>query len=482
MLTGWEEVVEFLVEPHSHNEVCGHFKTLTAGSKLSGLFKKGLLVRSTPVKVQGGRKGYFYLNPESLKGGTCFVPQVGRNLRFFGYEAWKRNFSLKEHRLKREDVLGYVGEAKAVIASEVAKQFNVPRRLATDHLHRLAKSGRILRRGRVNKFGREVILASVGFVYGTDYDEIANKLVALQESGRVFPALSRVMSRVDADSRQGEVTPERIFRDNPFNIASVTLGKIVKYLDQHESYKVVPYGVNNIFYNEKVVLEAVTREELNERIKAWKEGVERRFNVRTLSGLALEVVVLKALSLWKEFDHIETNVYIPRYNPYGRELDFVALAKFSKVSEKVLPRVYVGEIKLRYVSPELVQRFYDKVRCAKFVKLKVREIGLAEELDVEVEKKLKLSVWTLKGYVTPIFIGAGFTNEAIHRCYDLGVIWMYADDLLELLGKKVRRKITANRITKLVEKWMKEEGGVTGGSIKEIKGKIEKFLRKELGI
>jgi predicted transcriptional regulator len=476
-----EEVLEYLSEPHTCKEVVQHFKSTTVGSKLSKLFKKGLVVRSKPIKIERGPKKYFYLNSKKLKGPACFVPQTGRSLKFFTYEIWHRNHSFREHKLKQEKVLEYLEKVKAATAQEVAKHLNVSRRHATDMLHRLAKDGKVLRRGRMNKFWREVKLPNVGFVYGVDYDAMAEKLRALQESERVFPALSRVMNRIDADSKLGELTPEQIFRESPFNIHSSTLGKVVKYLDQHEDYRVVSFGVNNIFYNEKLILEAITVEELNDKIKKWKEGIERRFNVRTLSGFALEIVILRALALWKEFDHIETNVYIPRYNPYGRELDFVALARFPSVSEKVLPRVYVGEIKLRHVSAELVQKFYDKVRCAKFVKLKVGEIGLAEELDVEVEKKLKLSVWTLKGYVIPIFIGASFADKAIKKCYELGVIWIYTDDLLQLLGKKLRRRITANRIMKLTEKWIKEEGAI-GGSIKDVKKKLEKFLRKELGI
>lgn len=498
-MVDWDEVLGFLMEPHTYSEVSQRFETETAGSRLSLLFKEGRLVRSTPVMLEfktsrkrrsagrghygrptWKRKSYFYLNGEKGRG-VHFVPQVQRNVRFYDYETWTRKFDFGKHSLKSGEVLAYVEKVKAVTAAELADHFGAKRRRASAMLHRLAKDGKVLRKGRMNPFGKEVILAGVGYVYGVDYDMMWKKVKQLQESEEVFPALRRVMDRVDADSGQGELTPEKIFRDTPFNIWTDTLGKIMSYLEQDERYTVQAFGVDKWLYNKNLIGAVLTEEEIAEKLKKVKDGLERIFNVRVLSGIALEVVVLKALRLWGEFDHIETNVYVPKYNPYGREFDFVALSRFRHLDERVLPRVYVGEVKLEMVGAPAITRFYEKLRHAKFVKVKGKMVGLAEKAEMRLSKEAAISAWTMKGYVTPIFIGAGFTKDATRKCYEYGVIWMYANDLCTILEKKVRRRINPNRLMKIMEKYRREEGP-SSSSWKDVRRRVQKFLEKELGI
>ena len=303
-------------------------------------------------------------------------------------------------------------------------------------------------------------------------------------SERFAPTRARALRRVDADSSQGELTAEVIFRSAPFKFAPTQLALIAQYCEQHPRYGVFQWGLNKWFYNRDLMLEVLTEEELEEKRARVIETVKGGWNVAMLSGVALEIAVEKALEACEEFDSLYMNVYIPQYNPYGREIDFIATTRFVG-SRKVYPQVYIGEIKLTKVNRRHIENFYDKLRHIGWVRVGSKEtLRISNEVSLKLTKRVPIPVWVISGNVTPIYVGLTFTKDAIAECKKLGVIWVYADNLLEILEKRLRRKIYSGRIVRVVDGWVKEQRASGGAFVsrKHIKDRLRKLLHQKLGI
>jgi len=168
----------------------------------------------------------------------------------------------------------------------VAEHFGVDRGVVSGILFRMMRGRRLFRRGKINRFGVEVKLGRIGYVYGLDYDLMTKRLRELKESQRLFPSLARFIKRVNADSRVGEVTPKMIFRFAPFNFASVSLANISKYVDESEAFKTFYVGVYKWFYNEKLIRKVLTSDQLEKKKEKLAKSLEKMFNARLLSGIA----------------------------------------------------------------------------------------------------------------------------------------------------------------------------------------------------
>ena len=481
-----KELLAYLLVPHRPVDAVRALRSAAVKKAVARLFEAGRLVKSAPVRAgDRKRKTVFYLNPKSpdFKYGSYLIPEVGRAVRFYTKESWHSNFTYGMKKLSQEGVLSYLKD-RAVTAVDVAEHFNESPRLTSRMLSRLASEGKVLRRGRINRFGREVKLPMVGFVYGMDYEKISEKVRELKTSARVFPSLSSFIRRVKADSRQGELTPEMVFRDHPFNFDGVTLAKLSKYVGESADYRAVKLGAYKWFYHEDLILRAITEEELQRKIEAVGKDLERMFDARLMSGIALEILVGKAFGFWKEFNYRRMNVHIPQYNPYGREFDFVGLTRFTLAHEKAQPTVYVCEIKYKVVTAKDVRIFYEKLRHTRFLKLGENvTVSISERVDYQLKKDVSLPVWTLKGNVVPFFVGAGFTDEAVQECRRRGIILMFASDLLDYLSKRARKRIYTERIRKIMERWVKEEREkIRVGKMSELRKKIAEKLHEALGV
>ena len=481
-----KELLDCLMVPHTPVSAERALRSVAVKKTIGKLFKAGRLVKSGPVRVEvGKRKTVFYLNPKSpdFKYGSCLIPEVGRAVRFYSKESWRKNFDFGLKRLDQGEVLSYLKDRGAIVV-DVADHFNVSPRPTSRMLSRLASEGKVLRRGRINRFGREVKLPRVGFVYGMDYEKISEKIGDLRTSARVFPSLPPFIRRVKADSRQGELTPEMVFRDHPFNFEPATLARLTKYVEESADYRTVKLGAYKWFYHEGLILKAITEEELQRKIEGVGKDLEKMFDARLMSGIALEILIGKAFTFWKEFNYRTMNVHIPHYNPYGREFDFVGLSRFALAHEKAQPTVYVCEIKYKMVTAKDVRIFYEKLRHTGFLKLGENvTVGISEKVDYHLKKDVSLPVWTLKGNVVPFFVGAGFTDEAVKECYQRGIILMFANDLLDYFSQKTRRRIYTERIRRLMERWVKEEREkIRVGKMSELRKKIEEMLREKLGV
>ena len=201
------------------------------------------------------------------------------------------------------------------------------------------------------------------------------------------------------------------------------------------------------------------------------------------SCAGLEIAVEKALETWEKFDELHTNVYIPHYNPYGREIDFIGTTSFIG-SKKIYPQVYVGEIKLTNVTVRHIDDYYDKLRHTGWVRIGEKTVRISNEVNLKLTKRTEIPVWVISANVTPIYVGLHFTKDAISECKKFGIIWVYADNLLEILEKKTRRRIYSGRIIKVVERWVKEQMTRSKPFIsrKDVKNRLRKLLHQKLGI
>ena len=496
---GWnEKVLEFLWEPHLRCEAVealGSSSSSGVTNAITDLYNKGSVVKSGPVKVEMPDKRVgtkrvttcFYLTAEALKegrGGSVYVQQIGRWTRFYYKEAWEaQEFSFQKRELTKADVLEFLRKEKAAISMEIQEHFGVNRYKVHNAVQALIKSGEIVRRGKRNRFGREVRIPKIGFVYGVDYAEISKKLKLVLKSEKFAPTRARALRRINADSRQGELTAEVLFRSAPFNFAPTQLALIAEYCEQNPNYGVFQWGANKWFYNRKLIGEVLTDEELEEKRRQVIETVKGGWNVALLSGIALEVAVEKALETWEKFDELYTNVYIPHYNPYGRELDFIGTTKFIG-SKKIYPQVYVGEVKLTNVTVRHIVDYYDKLRHTGWVNLGKNTVRISNEVSLKLTKRTEIPVWVISANVTPIYVGLHFTKDAISECKKFGIIWVYADNLLKILEKKTRRRIYSGRIIKVVERWVKEQMTRSKPFIsrKDVKNRLRKLLHQKLGV
>ena len=484
-------LLEYLRTPHLRKEAIDEFEAVGVSGEMTRLFNEGRLVKSSPVKVEVedkrvGTKNVttcFFLNPIALgSGGAALVPELERHVRFYYHDSWKRNFNFQRHKLNSSMVLGFLGEVKAATPKEVADHFNVDMVRVKNALTTLMKRGAIVRRGRKNRFGAEVRVPKIGFVYGVDYEAISKKLDEVLRDKKFAPTLHAALQRIDADSRAGEVTAEILLRGQ-FRVAPTQLAVISRYCQGHKDYEVFRWGQNQWFCNKRLMLGVMSEEEMEQRVKEAIDGVQSVFNSRLLSGIALEIAVRKALKLWGEFENIEMNKYIPLNTPYGREIDFVATSKL--ISEKVAnPIIFVGEIKLTKVRQEQVRRFYNKIRYTHFITFAKKNIGLSSEVSLNISRKVEIPVRLIKSNVTLMFIGLDFTKEAVEECKELGIVWAYADRVLERLGEKIRRKVYAGRIIRVVKTWVDEQRrlGAAFVSRKEIRRRLERLLSEKLGI
>ena len=484
-------LLEYLKTPHLRKEAIDHFEAVGVSGEMTRLFNEGRLVKSSPVKVEVedkrvGTKNVttcFFANHEVLgSGGTAFVPELERYIRFYYHDSWKKNFDFQRHKLNSRMVFDFLKEVKAATPKEVAKHFNVDMSRVKNAFTTLMEKGAIVRMGRKNRFGAEVRIPKIGFVYGIDYVAISKKLDEVLRDKKFAPTLYAALQRIDGDSRAGELTAEVLLRGQ-FRVAPTQLAVISRYCQEHKDYEVFRWGQNQWFCNKKLMLRVLSEEELEERVKEAIEGVQSVFNSRLLSGIALEIAVRKALKLWEEFENIEMNKYIPLNTPYGREIDFVATSRL--ISEKVeYPVIFVGEIKLTKVRQEQVRRFYNKIRYTHFITFAKKNIGLSSEVDLNISRKVEIPVRLIKSNVTLMFIGLDFTKEAIEECKKLGVVWVYADKVLERLGEKIRRRVYAGRIIRVVKTWVDEQRrlGTAFVSRKEIRKRLELLLHEKLGI
>lgn len=488
-MTLGKEVLEYMLEPHVVKETEEHFRRVAVKKTINRLYHRGLLLKSTPVVVRFGdrnKRTCFYLNEGSSKcrRGVCFVPQVEKSVKFYKMETWERKFIHGKTKVTQDEVLAYAKQHGAFTATELTEHLGVNPRLVSGMLFRMVREGRLLRRGKINRFGVEVKLGRIGYVYGLDYDMMTKKLNELKESKRLFPSLARFIKRVTADSRVGELTAEMIFRSAPFNFSSVSLANISKYVDDGDDFKPFYVGVYKWFYNEKLIMKVLTPDQLEKKKEELAKGIDKMFNARLLSGIALEDLVGEAFYRSKDFSHAKMRIYIPHYNKYGREIDYVGLSRFSFTHQKVKPTIYVCEIKYKQVPAKDVRTFYEKIRHTCLLKLGEKVVvSLAEKAPYPFERDAEMPVWTLKGNVVPIFVGAGFTKQALETCKQLGIIWIYANDLLEFLGRKTRRRIYTERVARIIEQWVKEaKGKVRVGKMSEIREKVRGVLHQKLGI
>jgi len=487
-------LLEFLREPATRVDCIRHFGTASVSTTISRLFKDGLLVKSTPVKVRvTNRLGVikessrcFYCSAEVMRsGGSVFVPAVNRYVKFYHYDAWHRLFSYGKTRISGSQVLAYLQRVKAATAREVADEFRVPVTYVSGVLNNLLRSGKIVRRGKTDDYGRDVKISRVGFVYGVDYEAINAKVKEILASEKLAPVRARVLARVDADSRQGELTAQVVFRNAPFNLTSAELVKIIKYMESHSDYGIARWGSHQWFYNKRLILQVLTEEELENKIKSFIDTAKSRFNVKLLAGIAVEIAVRKALELCPEFDQVKQNVYIPTHNPWGKEFDFVA-TKTLLGNEKVYPLVYIGEVKLAQVGADAIRRFYEKLRHTSFVPVSsgdFKTLEVSHKVKLKLAKDVSVPIRVIRGNVVPVFVAAAFTKEAIEECKKYGVVWMYVDFLLEMLGRRKRKRIYGDRIRRLVKSWVMEiQDKVEFVSRKDVYSQLEKMLNSKLGI
>lgn len=491
------KVLEFLWEPHLRCEAVEALGSSSSGATnaITELFEKGLLVKSGPVKVEisdrrvGTKKvtTCFYLNAEVLKEegrGSVYVRRLERRTRFYYKGAWEaRNFGFQKQELTQADVLKFLRTRKAAIPAEIQDHFGLNRHKVHNKLMALIKSGEIVRRGRANRFGREVRIPKIGFVYGVDYAEISKKLTLVLKSEKFAPTRARGLRRINADSKEGELTAEVLFRSTPFNFAPTQLSLIAQYCETNPDYGVFQWGANKWFFNKKLISEVLTDEQLEDKRMQVIEATKSVWNVALLSGIALEVAVEKALETWEKFDELYTNIYLPQYNPYGREIDFIGTTRFIG-SRKIYPQVYVGEIKLTNVTLRHIDDYYDKLRHTGWVRLGERTVRISNEVNLKLTKRAEIPVWVISANVTPIYVGLHFTKDAISECKKFGIIWVYADNLLRILERKTRRRIYSGRIIKVVARWVKDE--VTRSkpfiSRKDVKDRLRKLLHQKMGI
>jgi len=485
-----EVLLEYLRIPHLRQEAIKHFGSESVSSAISRLYKRRRLVKSAPVRVEIMRKGRlvkvtscFYANASMLRsGGSLYVPRVNQYVKFYYCDSWEKQFTFQKVRVTGEMLLRHLEIVEAATPTELAQHFNVPIPHISTVLQGLVRSGKIVRRGKINEYGREVKIPRVGFIYGVDYDAISQKIKEVLHSAKLAPIRSRVIRRINADSRQGEITAQVIFRSPPFNLNSAELVKISNYLEKHKDFEIARWGSNCWFYNRKLILQVLTQQELEEKIRSATEAAKGLFSAKTLAGIALEIAVRKALKICEEFDTLTMNIYIPSFNPFGKELDFIATKRFLE-SEKVYPQVYVGEIKLTNVRKPQIKQFYEKLRHTPFVSIGNNTIQISNEVNIQITKKFSIPIKTVRGNVTPIYIAAGFTKDAIEECKKYGIIWLYADSLLERLGERKRRRIYASRIYRIVERWINEMAGkIEFVSRKDVHKKLEKLLNNKLGI
>lgn len=491
------KLLEFFKEPHLRAEALREFEGFYGGNitnVVTELYNKGSLVKSVPVKVEvkdkrvGKKKitSCFYVCCEVMKassGGAVYVPQIERQTRFYYKDSWNaQGYSFQRQELTKGQVLEFLRERKAATPREIQDYFDVPRHKVTTKLQQLVRSGEILRRGKKNRFGREVRVPKIGFIYGVDYMEISKLLNLVLKSVKFAPTRARALKRINADSSQGVLTAEVLFRAAPFNFAPTQLALIVDYCERNPEYEVFQWGGNKWFYNKKLIGEVLTDEELERKRKQVIETAKSGWNVALLSGIALEVAVEKALLTWQKFDELYTNIYIPGYNPYGREIDFIGTTKFIG-SKKIYPQIYVGETKLTNVTQRHIERFYNKLRHAGWVRLGQNTIRISNKIMLKITRDTEIPAWIISANVTPIYVGLHFTKNAIAECKKFGIIWVYADNLLDILQKKTRRRIYSGRIIKVVERWVKEQMTRRAFiSRKDVKNRLEKLLSQKFGI
>jgi len=506
-VTRQEEVLAFLETPKSSTEVANFLrskgiKAVTAFT--SQYFRRGLVLRSEPVKFY--RKNgsayiasYYVAKPKDYgverkdRKPLYFTVKINdetRTLAFYG--KWNYPESLKEKKVTFDEIVEFVKNHEAqsgygLMGYEIAKHFGVHPRVMASYLGRMCKATTtrlpyLYKAGRLDEFGLDKVVKGYGYAYGTTLESARKRVKLLLESEELSPYLKAIRNKIDQDSREGRIT---LLESLPVPIS--TASRWTKWLVENDrSYESGRY-LNIVYVYNKTVFVGSIEKQVNELIST----IEKKFRADTLYGIVREIISRKGLSMVIERDKlkvlpkqsiVKANVVV--YTPFGNELDLVALLRLGYAEKPIFDIVLVFEAKST-CSYSHVVKFWNKIRhvthpieIAKDVK-----VWLAREIELEEyygNKTVKFPVHILRSNVIPILIVGGWDSKTKDKAQEFArkhdIIWLYSEQIADLLSWLLRRRITMNRIEKL---WRKTDmSQFVATKRMKTKRAIEKWLVK----
>jgi len=428
------QLVESCQEPKRAPECSEHFKR-HMGAHIHKAHERGLLLRSEPVKIQR-RTSTFYV--AKGKYHTITINGERKTLRFYTKEAWDKNFG---KRIDRDKVLEFIKDRKAVTCRDVIKEFNLNPSSASFLLGKFVRDGKLYRRGLLNRYGVEVPIRGIGYVYGTDPLLCASMVEELAQSDKVAPSFVKVLRRIDEDSRIGRVTSLETFRKPPFKLPAPTLTYAVHKISEMKQYSVRKYGRRVFIYNNQLL--AV--EDADRQLKAIFKAVEEAWNIKWIKGLALEEIIRQGLVMLLKPDKWGQG-FSSSKNPYGSQVDLVLIRK-SDIPAQEQPDVNIFEVKFRVVTKEAVQHFYNTVKHAENLGSKqLGAISVSSKISYDLAKSIPIPIHDIKTYVRLFIVGCDASKEAFQLMARYGITFIFASELLKVISKKLRRKITLHKI------------------------------------